>query len=122
MKLPVPDIVVFLLLGIVLGPAVLGWVAIPADSTLNRGLLIFGACYLLFDGGTSLRLAVLKRVWITIVVLATLGVVITAAVTAAAAQALLGLPAAVALLLGCVIAPTDPATLVPVFRQVQERE
>ena len=60
--------------------------------------------------------------WITIVVLATVGVLITAAITGVAAYYLLGVPLIVALLLGATIASTDPATLVPVFRQVKIRD
>jgi cell volume regulation protein A len=121
-RLAIPDVVVYLLVGIVLGPEVGGAIDIRADSALNQIILIFGACYILFDGGASLRLAVLRQVWITIVVIATLGVVITAAITAAAAYWILGIPLIVALLLGAAIASTDPATLVPVFRQVRIRE
>jgi cell volume regulation protein A len=65
---------------------------------------------------------VLKKVWITIVILATVGVLITAAITATAAYAILGVPWIVALLLGAATASTDPATLVPIFRQVQIRD
>ena len=121
-KLGVPDVAVYLLVGIVLGPQLAGAVNIPADSALNQIILVFGACYILFDGGASLRLAVLKEVWITIVVIATLGVLVTGAITAAAAYWILGVPLIVALLLGAAIASTDPATLVPVFRQVRIRE
>lgn len=121
-KLRVPDVVVFLVVGIVLGPAMAGVIEIRADSALNQLVLIFGACYILFDGGASLRLRVLKDVWVTIVVLATLGVLITAAITGLAATYLLGLPMVIALLLAATIASTDPATLVPVFRQVKIRD
>ncbi|HEX8987838.1 MAG TPA: sodium:proton antiporter [Rhodocyclaceae bacterium] len=121
-KLRVPDVVLFLLAGMLLGPGMTGIVDVKADSALNQLVLIFGSSYILFDGGASLRLKVLKEVWITIVILATAGVLVTAAVTAAAAWWLLGLPAIVALLLGSVIASTDPATLVPVFRQVKIRD
>lgn len=120
-KLRMPDVAVFLVAGMLLGPAVAGLVTIRADSSANQLVLIFGACYILFDGGASLRFAVLKEVWITIVVLATAGVLVTAAITAAAAYWLLGVPFIVALLLGATIASTDPATLVPVFRQVRVR-
>jgi cell volume regulation protein A len=65
------------------------------------------------------RLDVLKRVWITIVVLATVGVLITAAITALAAHVVFGTPALLALLLGATLASTDPATLVPIFRQIR---
>ncbi len=118
----VPDVVVFLLVGMLIGPGALGLVDIKADSTVNQLILIFGSSYILFDGGASIRLAVLKEVWITIVVIATVGVLISAAITGVAAYYLLGVPFIVALLLGATIASTDPATLVPVFKQIRIRE
>ena len=121
-KLKVPDVVIFLLVGILLGPQALGWIDITAGSALNQIILIFGSCYILFDGGASLRFSVLKRVWITITVLATVGVLITAAITGVAAYYALGMPFMVALLLGAAIASTDPATLVPIFRQIRIRD
>ena len=121
-KLKVPDVVIFLLVGILLGPQALGWIEIAAGSALNQIVLIFGSCYILFDGGASLRFSVLKRVWITITVLATVGVLITAAITGVAAYYALGVPLIVALLLGAAIASTDPATLVPIFRQIRIRD
>ena len=121
-KAKVPDVAMFLLIGIALGPGALGVVHIRADSIANQLLLIFGSCYILFDGGASLRLRVLKEVWITIAVLATLGVLVTAAITAVAARWALQIPFTTALLLGAAIASTDPATLVPIFRQIRIRE
>ena len=118
----VPDVVMFLLVGMLLGPSVLGVVNIKADSATNQLILIFGASYILFDGGATIRLKVLKEVWITLVVIATIGVLITAAITGVAAYYFLGIPFIVAFLLGTVIASTDPATLVPVFKQVRIRE
>jgi potassium/hydrogen antiporter len=121
-KLKLPDVVLFLILGTLLGPATTGLIDVKADSALNQLILIFGASYILFDGGASLRLKVLKGVWISIVLLATLGVIVTAAITGLAAWYLLGVPAIVALLLAATIAATDPATLVPVFRQVRVKD
>ena len=121
-KLRMPDVVLFLVAGMLLGPGVSGLISVKADSALNQLVLIFGACYILFDGGASLRFRVLKEVWTTIVVLATIGVLVTAAITAAAAYYLLAIPATPALLLAATIASTDPATLVPVFRQVKIRD
>jgi cell volume regulation protein A len=121
-KIRIPDVAVFLVVGIALGPQALGLIDIKADSALNEIILLFGASYILFDGGASLRFDVLKRVWITIVVISTLGVLITAGVVGLAAHAILGIPLTVALLLGATLASTDPATLVPVFRQVRIRE
>jgi len=121
-KIKIPDVALFLLVGILIGPEVLGLIDIRADSALNQVILLFGASYILFDGGASLRISVLKQVWITILVIATLGVVITAAVTGLAAWLVLGGPFIVALLLGATLASTDPATLVPIFRQVKIRD
>ncbi|MES1988992.1 MAG: cation:proton antiporter [Pseudomonadota bacterium] len=87
--LKVPDVVMFLLAGMALGGAGLGVIDVKVDSTLNQLLLIFGSCYILFDGGASVRLNVLKGVWPTLVSLATFGVLISAVVTAFAAQYLL---------------------------------
>lgn len=120
-KLKLPDVVIFLVAGLLLGPDASAILNVKADSALSQILLIFGACYILFDGGASLRLKVLKEVWITIVTLSTVGVLITAAVTGAAVHYIFGIPYIVALLLGAVIASTDPATLIPVFRQVRVR-
>jgi len=121
-KIRVPDVAVFLIVGMLVGPAALGLVNIKADSALNQIILLFGASYILFDGGASLRLEVLKQVWITILVIATVGVVITAAITSTAAHYILGLPWIAAMLLGAALASTDPATLVPIFRQVHIRD
>jgi len=120
--LKVPDVVLFLLAGMALGAAGFNIIDIKVDSTLNQLLLIFGSCYILFDGGASIRLNVLKSVWPTLLSISTLGVLISAAMTAFAAQYFLHLPFIFALLLGAVIASTDPATLVPVFRQVKVRD
>jgi cell volume regulation protein A len=121
-KIRIPDVAVFLVTGIAIGPQAMGLVDIRADSALNQIILLFGASYILFDGGASLRLNVLKQVWITIVVIATIGLLITAVITGLAAQYILGVPMIVALLLGATLASTDPATLVPIFRQIHIRD
>ena len=121
-KCKIPDVAIFLLVGIAIGPQALGLINIKADSALYQIILLFGASYILFDGGASLRFNILKRVWITIVVISTVGVLITGAVTGFAAHVVLGLPWIVALLLGAALASTDPATLVPIFRQIRIRD
>jgi cell volume regulation protein A len=121
-KIRIPDVAMFLLAGIAIGPHALGLVHIAEDSALNQIILLFGASYILFDGGASLRFGVLKQVWITIVVIATVGVLLTAGITGLAAHYILGIPMVVALLLGAVLASTDPATLVPIFRQIRIRD
>jgi cell volume regulation protein A len=121
-RIRIPDVAIFLLAGIAIGPHGLGLVDVRADSALNQVILLFGASYILFDGGASVRLAILRQVWVTLVVIATLGVVVTAVIVAIAAAAVFKLPLLVALLLGSTLSSTDPATLMPVFRQVRIRE
>ncbi len=121
-KFKVPDVVLFLLIGIGLGPELAGVIDVKANSPFNQLILIFGSCYILFDGGAALRLRVLKKVWITIVTISTAGVLITAVITGFAASYLLGLPIITGLLFGAVVASTDPATLIPIFKQVRIRE
>jgi cell volume regulation protein A len=113
-KARIPDVAAFLIVGMLLGPQATNLVHIGADSTLNQLILIFGSSYILFDGGASLRL--------TIVVISTVGVVITALITGYAAHFVLGVPLVVAMLLGATLASTDPATLVPIFKQVHVKD
>jgi len=121
-KTKIPDVAVFLVAGMMIGPQALGLIDIKADSALYQILLLFGASYILFDGGASLRFHVMKQVWITIISIATVGVLITAIITSAAAHLILGVPWIVAALLGATLASTDPATLVPIFHQVHVRD
>ena len=121
-KIRIPDVAIFLVAGIALGPQALDLIDIKAESALNQIILLFGASYILFDGGAALRIKILKQVWITIVVIATIGVLITVGIVAFAAHHIFGVPVIVALLLASTIASTDPATLVPIFRQVRIRD
>src|SRR5450631_3166926 len=117
-----PDVVLFLLAGIFLGPEVIGVLDVRATSTFNQVILIFGSCYILFDGGASIILSVLKEVWLTILMISTVGELITAVITGFAAARLLGVPLLTALLLGASLSSTDPASLVPIFKEVRIRE
>ncbi|WP_052488012.1 cation:proton antiporter domain-containing protein [Gordoniibacillus kamchatkensis] len=115
--LRLPDVALFLLAGIALGPQMLGVVNLPADSVANQLVLVFGACLILFHGGTITSLGVLRQVWVTITLLSTVGVAITAFVMAGAVTWLFGIPLLSALLLGAILASTDPAALVPIFQK-----
>jgi cell volume regulation protein A len=119
--LRVPDVAVYLLVGVLVGP-ILHVVALSPQSVADQLLIVFGATLILFDGGRAISLQMLKRVWLTISMLAVPGVLITAVVTALAAMWALELPFVYAFLLAAIIASTDPATLIPVFKQVPIEE
>jgi cell volume regulation protein A len=114
-----PDVVLYLLCGILLGQSGLGWIVLPPESTAYQLAITFGAAFILFYGGLSLDLRNLKETGPSIALLATVGVLLTAGMIGEA-FALIGLgPLVFGLLLGAVIAPTDPATLIPILEQVK---
>lgn len=118
----IPDVAAYLLFGILVGPYLLGWIKEPGQSVPNQFILTLGATLILFDGGRGAKFRVLKDVWLSIGLLATLGVLVTASITAVAAHYFLQLPWLISFLLAAVIASTDPATLIPVFKRVPIQE
>ncbi len=115
----IPDVVGYLLLGIVIGPTALHLISVPSDSTINQMLVNLGATMILFEGGMGIQLRTLRKTLVTVVLLATLGVIVTAFVVGVTAHFLLSLPWDYAFLLAAIIASTDPATLIPVFKRVR---
>lgn len=117
-RFKLPDVALFLFAGIIVGQG-LHWITEASTSFTNQMILTTGSALILFDGGRNIRLAGLRKVWLTLTLLSVPGVLITCAVVGVAAHYLLGLPYVFAFLLGAVIASTDPATLIPVFKQVK---
>lgn len=114
-----PDVILYLLCGILLGQSGLGWIALPPVSPAYQLTITFGTAFVLFYGGLSLDLRQLKETALSIALLATVGVLLTAGLIGGT-FVLAGLgPILFGLLLGAVIAPTDPATLIPLFEQVK---
>lgn len=122
LRLRIPDVVLFILIGMLMGPSVLGIVNIGANSALNQVILLFGASFILFHGGIVTSFSVLRDVWRSIALLSTLGVLVTAFIVALAAHYILGLPFLPSLLLGALLASTDPASLVPIFQRFPIRK
>ena len=116
--LKIPDVILYLIAGIIIGPTVLNIINIESFPVENNLILTFGSAYILFEGGKEINLKVLNRVKISVGMLATAGVMISAAVVGLVSAKVFGLPIMIALLLGSVIASTDPAALIPVFKQV----
>lgn len=118
--LRVPDIVLFLLAGVLLGP-VGGIVRLGANGGLVGFVLVFGAVFMLYEGGRRLSLDVLREIWLGLLLLASVGVLLTVVVVAASAHLILRMPWAQAGLLGALLAATDPASIVPLFRVLRIR-
>ena len=119
--LRIPRMVVLLGAGILAGPEVLEWVDVPLDGLGPQLLFSLGVSLILFYGGLGLSLHVLSKVGVGLVLLAVPGVVITALVVGAAATLAFGLPFEQGFLIGAVVAPTDPAILIPLFERLRVR-
>ena len=121
--LKVPDVILFLLVGLFLGPTIPFWTPIKQSSVSSQIVVMAGASYILFQGGLDLKLKTIMRyVWI-IALLAIPGVLLSTAIVGGLAKIIFPiLPWAAALLLGVILAPTDPATLIPILKQVRLSE
>ena len=117
-KLRLPDTVLFIISGIIIGPELMGLVSLKDFPVANQLILTFGAAYILYDGGREIQLKVLNKVKVSVALLSTIGVIISAFITAFFAQKILNLDFMYALLLGSVIASTDPSVLVPLFKTI----
>lgn len=109
-RLPLSPAIVYLCVGAAVGPA--GFDLLAIDPIYHGGLLErlteIAVLITLFAVGLRLRIPMRWRAWAGAVRLASVGVVLTTVLIAWAGWGLLGLPPAAALLLGAVLAPTDP--------------
>ncbi len=121
--LKVPDVILFLLAGVILSPTIPFWQPIRESSIANQLVVTFGASYILFQGGMGLKLKTIIRFGRVIALLAIPGVIISALVIGVSARIIFpALPLAAALLLGVILSPTDPATLIPILQKVRLKE
>ncbi len=111
----VPEMLLLVAVGALLGPSVLDVIDVPLQSIGAQLIFTLGVSLILFYGGLNLSVTVLRRVWVGLGMLVLPGVILTAAVTGAAAHFAFGLPWTAALLMGAVLSPTDPAILIPLF-------
>jgi potassium/hydrogen antiporter len=111
----VPEILILVAMGALFGPFALDVIDVPLDSLGAQLMFTLGVSLILFYGGLNLSLPLLRRVWLSLGMLAIPGVLLTTAITGAAAHLVFDLSWSAALLLGAVLAPTDPAILIPLF-------
>ena len=117
-----PRMLILLLGGVVLGPSVTDAIDVPLDSMGAQLLLTLGVSFILFHGGLQLSTRVLSRVAVGLALLAVPGVVITALVTGAVVAFAFDIPFSTGLLIGAVLAPSDPAILIPLFDRIGLRQ
>src|SRR5687768_18305586 len=103
-----PGLVLVLLLGMLIGSDGFGWIEFD-DFELARQIGVVALAFILFEGGLSTGFDEIRPVIWTSIALATIGTVVTAALTAVAAGLLFDLEPLEAMLLGSTVAATDAA-------------
>jgi potassium/hydrogen antiporter len=111
----IPEILLLVAGGALFGPSALDVIEVPIDSLGAQLMFTLGVSLILFYGGLNLSIAVLRRVWMGLGLLVLPGVVATALVVGLMAYLVFDLSFSEAILLGAVLAPTDPAILIPLF-------
>jgi cell volume regulation protein A len=120
--LRLPRMVLLLAAGVVLGPFALDVLDFELDTVGVQLLLTLGVSFILFHGGLGLSLHVLSRVGVGLTLLAVPGVVLAALLTGAVAAVAFDIPFEAGFLIGAVLAPTDPAILIPLFERLRLRQ
>jgi cell volume regulation protein A len=114
-RLGLPVLVLFLAVGMLAGED--GFGGIHFDSFVTAHAIgTVALAVILFDGGLQTRTSALRAAWQPAALLATVGVLVTAAVTGFAASVILELPLLTGLLLGSIVASTDAAAVFAVLR------
>lgn len=114
-RLGVPVLVLFLLVGMLAGSEGLGGLMFE-DYKLAHAIGTLALAMVLFDGGLSTTFAAVRSAWKPSVLLATVGVLITAVITGLAAHWILQISVMEGLLLGSIVGSTDAAAVFSVLR------
>jgi len=114
-KWRVPLVVISLLAGILFGREGIGLVDFD-NFVMARQIADFSLVFILFIGGFDTQADRLKLVLAPAMVLATIGVIMTAAITGASLHLLLRIGLPTAILIGCIIASTDAAAVFSILR------
>lgn len=114
-RLGLPVLVLFLLVGMLAGEDGPGGIVFD-NAGAAHALGTLALAMILFDGGLQTPLRAIKKVWRPAATLATLGVLITAAVTGVAAAYVLDIPLLNGLLLGAIVGSTDAAAVFALLR------
>lgn len=111
----VPGALLFLAVGMIAGDDGLGWITLN-DPAVVRDLGVVALLLILFEGGLTTKPTDLKLAAVPGSLLATVGVVVTAVLTAVGVWALTGVDASIAALIGAVVASTDAAAVFSMMR------
>jgi potassium/hydrogen antiporter len=114
-RLGMPMLVLFLLVGILAGSEGIGGLEFE-NYELAHGIGTVAVAMILFDGGLGTSLTAIHAAWKPSIILATVGVLVTAVITGVAASWILGITLLEGLLLGSIVGSTDASAVFSVLR------
>lgn len=109
-RLPLSVSILYLGVGVVLGPNVLGIITweLVQEAKLFEHVTEIAVIVSLFTVGLTMRRSLTDRMWLLPIRLATITMVLTIVAVTGIGVLWLGLPLGAAVLLGAILAPTDP--------------
>lgn len=119
-RIGVPSLLVFLAIGL-LATELPGAPAVPIELPTAALVGNLALAVILLDGGLRTRLAVFRMVAAPALTLASLGVLLTAAIVGAAASLLLGFDWRTGMLFGAIVGSTDAAAVFALLRNANVR-
>jgi potassium/hydrogen antiporter len=114
-RFSIPGALLFLGLGMIVGDDGLGLISL-SDATFVRDAGVIALLFILLEGGLTTKPTDLKRAALPGLLLATVGVLVTAAITAAGVWWLLDVDWLTAALIGAVVGSTDAAAVFSMMR------
>lgn len=115
-RAPLSFPMLFLGLGFLLGDRGLGFISIGLDSSLLEVVAVVALALVLFLDAINLELTELRRDWLAPILVLGPATLLVIGLLAGLGTLLLGLPVVLALLLGTILASTDPVVLRDVLR------
>ena len=118
-RLKVPSIILLLIFGILAGP-VAGY--LEPDRLLGDVLIPFvsiSVAIILFEGGLTLKLSEYREIGRVVILLVSVGILVSWVVSAAAAYLLFGLTLKMSVLLGAVLIVTGPTVMKPMLHHIR---
>ena len=121
-RLQIPSVVFYLLIGVVLGPEVLGIVTLETFGDGLETIVGISVAIIVFEGAFALRLERVRKASRTSIRLVTISAVVMFAGTTGAVRLLLGTEWEIALLIGALLVATGPTVITPILEVVRVRD
>lgn len=125
-KASLVEIPILIGLGLLFGPG-LGLIGhsfaqYMVEDFADFGIGILGLTFILYYESHNINFKVMRKFLANIISLNTVGMIITSVVAGIFFSLLTGAPFLVGFLFGAVISPTDPTTLIPLFRKIRIKD